>query len=349
MYQKINNNDFIFTMKKYINIGCIIFDIDGVLIDVTKSYNEAIKKTIQFVVGSLIKKDNLKDLVTDKLILKFRQTGGFNNDIDTSYAISLALLSQPELENSNLENFLIEVAEHADETGISSVEKYIKKLILNKASSNHSINIHKILDYLNYPGKIGDSIVSTVFDEFFYGQELFLKRYGIKSKYYFGKPFIENDRIVITDNTIRKIKERFNGKIAMVSGRSKIAAAYALENKFYLLNEKNSVFLEDEDRTYAKPNPYGLKKAIKKISTKNDILYCGDSVEDLIMARKAEEELNQKKIKKKKTNIVFCGIYGCSSNPHELINDFMEKKADIIIKSVNNLPHILNKVLYKYC
>ena len=342
MYQKINNNNFILKNKKYFNIDCIIFDIDGVLIDVRKSYNETIKNTIQFVVGNMIKRNNLKDLVTDKIILKFRQTGGFNNDIDTSYAISLALLLYPKLGNSNIENFLIEVAEHADETGIGSVEKYMKKLISNKTSSNYSINIHNILNYLNYPGNIGDSIISTVFDEFFYGQELFLKRYGIKPKYYFGKPFIKNDRIVITDNTIRKIKERFDGKIAMVSGRSKIAAAYALNNKFYLLNEKNnSVFLEDEDRKYAKPNPYGLKKVINKINTRNDILYCGDSVEDLIMVRRAEEELNQRNLNKTKTNIVFCGVYGCSNNPHELLGNFMEKKADIIIKSINNLPHVL--------
>lgn len=345
MYQKINNNNFIPTMRRCLHIDYIIFDIDGVLIDVKKSYNEAIKNTVQFIVRNLIKRD-LKDLVTDKIILKFRQTGGFNNDADTSYAISLALLSHQDLvENANLEKFLIEVAEHADETGIESVEKYIKTLKLNKISpSDYLINIDKILDYLNYPGKVGDSIVSTVFDEFFYGQELFLERYKIKSKYYFGKPLIENDRIVITDNTVRKLIERFNDKIAMVSGRSKIAAAYALDNKFYLLNEKNSVFLEDEDRKFAKPNPYGLKKIINKINTRNDILYCGDSVEDLIMARRAEEELNQKNSNKTKTNIVFCGIYGCSSNTDELIGKFMEKKADIIIKSVNDLPHILNKV-----
>jgi HAD superfamily phosphatase len=349
MYKKINNNNFIFTMKKYTNIDCIIFDIDGVLIDVTKSYNEAIKNTIQFVVGNMTKKNNLKDLVTNKIILKFRQSGGFNNDIDTSYAISLALLSYPELENSHLQNFLIDVAEHANETGIGSVEKYIKKLISNNTNSNSLISTHKILDYLNYPGNVGDSIISTVFDEFFYGQELFLKRHGIKSKYYFGKPFIDNDMIVITDNTIKKIKQRFNGKIAMVSGRSKIAAAYALNNKFYSLNEKNSVFLEDEDRKYAKPNPYGLKKAISKINAKNGIIYCGDSIEDLIMARRAEDELNKINENKRKTNIVFCGIYGCSSNPHELISNFMKKEADMIIKSVNNLPHILNKVLYEYC
>ncbi|HEX5187155.1 MAG TPA: HAD family hydrolase, partial [Nitrososphaeraceae archaeon] len=326
MYQKINDdNNLIFTKKKYDNIGCIIFDIDGVLIDVRKSYNEAIKNTVQFVVGSIIKKDNLKELVTDKIILKFRQTGGFNNDADTSYAISLALLSFPELENSNSENFLIDVAEHGDETGIYSIEKYIKKLLANK-TSNNSIKINNILDYLNYPGKVGESIISTVFDEFFYGQELFSKKHRIKPEYYFGKPLIENDRIVITDNTIRKIRERFNGKIAMVSGRSKIAAAYALDKKFYLLNEKdNSVFLEDEDRKYAKPNPYGLKKVINKINIENDddILYCGDSIEDLIMCRRAEEELNQKNPSRtRRVNIIFCGIYGCSNNPNELINNF---------------------------
>ena len=342
MYQKINNVNFIYTLRRCFHIDYIIFDIDGVLIDVKKSYNEAIKNTVQFVVRNLIKKD-LKDLITDQIILKFRKTGGFNNDTDTSYAIILALLSYQDLQNANLEKFLIDVAEHADETGIDSVEKYIKKLTPNKTFPNYLKNIDKILDYLNYPGKVGDSIVSTVFDEFFYGQELFLKRYKIKSKYYFGKPLIENDRIVITDNTIRKLIERFNSKIAMVSGRSKIAAAYALDNKFYLLNEKNSIFLEDEDRKFAKPNPYGLKKVINKINTRNDILYCGDSVEDLIMARRAEEELNQKNLKTK-TSIVFCGIYGCSSNKDELISKFMEKKADIIIKSVNDLPHILNKV-----
>src|SRR5918994_276168 len=315
MYQKLNNNNFILKMRRRcFQIDYIIFDIDGVLIDVKKSYNETIKNTVQFIVKNLIKRD-LKNLVTDKIILKFRQTGGFNNDADTSYAISLALLSHQDLEYANLEKFLIEVAEHADETGIESVERYLKKLRFNKIyPSDYLINIDKIRDYLNYPGKVTDSIVSTVFDEFFYGQELFLERYKIKSKYYFGKPLIENDRIVITDN------------------------------KFDLLNEKNSVFLEDENRKFAKPNPYGLKKIINKINIKNDILYCGDSVEDLIMARRAEEELNQKNSNKTKTNIVFCGIYGCSSNTDELISKFMEKKADIIIKSVNDLPYILNKV-----
>ena len=30
---------------------CALFDIDGVLVDIRKSYNEAIKKTVEFVLG----------------------------------------------------------------------------------------------------------------------------------------------------------------------------------------------------------------------------------------------------------------------------------------------------------
>src|SRR5688500_3416822 len=131
MYQKINNNNFIPIMRRCLHIDYIIFDIDGFLIDVKKSYNDAIKNTVQCIVRNLIKRD-LKDLVTDKIIVKFRQTGGFNNDVDTSYAISLALLSHQDLKNANHEKFLIEVAEHADETGIESVERYLKKLRFNK-------------------------------------------------------------------------------------------------------------------------------------------------------------------------------------------------------------------------
>ena len=45
MYQKINNVNFIHTLlRRCFDIDYIIFDIDGVLIDVKKSYNEAIKK-----------------------------------------------------------------------------------------------------------------------------------------------------------------------------------------------------------------------------------------------------------------------------------------------------------------
>jgi phosphoglycolate phosphatase-like HAD superfamily hydrolase len=130
----------------------------------------------------------------------------------------------------------------------------------------------------------------------------------------------------------------------MVSGRSKIAAEFSLNKKFNLLNGDKSIFLEDEKRKYAKPHPYGVIKVVDGMDITNDILYCGDSFEDLIMAKKAEKEINLKRKNNRKVNIVFCGVYGLSANHQELIKKFKENSASFIIKYINNLPNILNKV-----
>jgi HAD superfamily hydrolase (TIGR01549 family) len=51
-------------------------------------------------------------------------------------------------------------------------------------------------------------------------------------------------------------------------------------------NVENSVFLEDESRDLAKPNPQSLIRAMKGLGSKN-CLYVGDSMEDMILAQKA--------------------------------------------------------------
>src|SRR5918912_3558617 len=84
-YRAQNLNSFI--------ADCAIFDVDGVLVDTRKSYNTAISKTVDFVVQRITGRSNLNGLVNQEIISKFRRTGGFNNDADTSYAICLATLS----------------------------------------------------------------------------------------------------------------------------------------------------------------------------------------------------------------------------------------------------------------
>ena len=67
----------------------IIFDCDGVLIDVTKSYDTTINKTIRYVLKEL-DCDFTQYLggvpLHDELLLKFKSTGGFNDEIDIAYA-----------------------------------------------------------------------------------------------------------------------------------------------------------------------------------------------------------------------------------------------------------------------
>ena len=118
---------------------CILFDIDGVLVDIRKSYNAAIKETVEYML-KFITGNSFRTLVTDQIILKFRQSGGFNNDMDTSYAITLAILANPPNNISQGRKFLAKVAENSDESGYISVEKFLA-----------IYDIEKWKKMLNYP------------------------------------------------------------------------------------------------------------------------------------------------------------------------------------------------------
>jgi HAD superfamily phosphatase len=304
--------------------GCVLFDIDGVLVDIRKSYNAAIKETVEYML-KFITGRSFQRLVTDPIILKFRQSGGFNNDMDTSYAITLSTLANPPKNISEGRKFLVRVAENADESGSISVEKFLAVY-----------DIDKWKKVLIYPAPVKDSMLARVFNEIFYGPDLFRKQDHLEPKYWTtDRPLIKNDKLAVSVKTMKKLNKMFKGNLAIVSGRSRLAAEYSLKPIIKYFNSDACVFLEDKKREYAKPHPYAVKYAMKVMSARTAI-YVGDSVEDLLMARRAEKETG--------TKIGFVSIYGNSSEPQKTIYKFKQEGVKAIIRSVNQLPNIINKV-----
>lgn len=70
---------------KRINCDGIIFDMDGVLVDVSKSYRQAIKQTVELVLQI---KFGIKINVETKDIETLRRIPGFNNDWDLSFELA---------------------------------------------------------------------------------------------------------------------------------------------------------------------------------------------------------------------------------------------------------------------
>lgn len=304
---------------------CALFDIDGVLVDIRKSYNAAIKKTVEYMLKSTNGK-SFRGLVTDQIILKFRQTGGFNNDTDTTYAITLSMLAHSPKSVPEGRRFLIRVAESADESGYLSVEKFLA-----------GYGIEKWKKLLAYPAPVNDSMLARVFDELFYGPELFKKQNNLEIRYWAGgRPLIKNDKISVSVRTMKRLHEMFGGNLAIVSGRSKLAAEYSLRQVMKYFNIDACVFLEDERREYAKPNPYAIKRAMGAMGARTAV-YAGDSAEDLLMARRAEKEAGVK--------IMFVGVYGNSPQPARTVAQFKQEGVEAIAKSVDQLPNTINKVL----
>ncbi len=304
---------------------CALFDIDGVLVDIRRSYNSAIKKTVEYMLKEITGK-SFHGVVTDQIILKFRAGGGFNNDTDTTYAITLAILASSPKSVAEGRKFLMKVAGNADETACLSVEKFLA-----------SYDIGKWKRLLNYPASVKDSMLARIFDELFYGPKLFRKQDHLEPKYCTGgRPLIKNDRIDVSAKTMKKLHEMFNGNLAMVSGRSWLAAEYSLKPVMKYFNLDACVFLEDEKREYAKPNPYAIRHAMEVMKAKSAV-YAGDSAEDVLMARRAEKEADVK--------IAFVGVYGNSPEPAMTIANFNKVGVGAIAKNANQLPSIVSKNL----
>ena len=300
-------------------VDSIVFDCDGVLIDVTRSYDQTIAKTAQYILKNFANIDDAID-VDFKIIDGFKSTGGFNDEVDLTYAAILSLAAARML-NRDQTGFIFDVIDNADSNGITTVEHYIEGLV----------DISDIKQKLSYPDVHKQNPLSSAFDQFFYGPQLCQKLFQ-KPSSFSGPGLITQDDVILDDSLVAKLRKRFNSKIAMVTGRGNASASYSLKTLFSEFDLNHSVFLEDEPRELAKPNPQALLRCIKGLDS-TLALYLGDSMEDFIMAKKATDL---------GCNTVFCGIIGTSKNPQAKLELFEHNDAILALDSIHLLPKVLN-------
>ncbi len=288
----------------------IIFDCDGVLVDVAQSYTETIIRTVSYVMQWLGMPG--APSITPAIIQSFKDTGSYNNEIDLAYAAILCL-SGSDRTGLNPSEVLDTGSRYH---GISDMEEYASTL-----------GISDVLERLSYPGK--DSIVSEVFDQLFYGPRLYHERFGIPSR--FSEPgLIENEILVIDTPLSQWLRTKFGERIGLLTGRSRRSAEYTLGKYMNLFNVDASMFLEDMPRHLAKPNPQTLSDVIRAMNLRH-CTYVGDSAEDLIMV-KAMPDM-----------VTFVGVYGSAPIPEDRRRAFESAGVVHMVGSITQLPTLLGQ------
>ena len=301
------------------SVDGIIFDCDGVLIDITKSYDLTIEKTVKYVLENFSQiTDSIK--INSKIIDGFKSSGGFNDEVDLTYASILSLVAAKKL-NKDQHEFIFDVISNIDSSGITSVEKYIENLV----------DISDIKNKLSYPGTHKNNPLYKIFDQIFYGPELYLKLFKQQSQFS-ESGLIENDIVILDQSLIKILNTKFTSKPSIVSGRGKESIRYSLGHLLDKFDLNNSAFLEDESRELAKPNPESLIRSINGMKC-NCCIYVGDSMEDFIMAKEAT---------KQGYDAIFCGIIGTSKNPQEKLKLFQNNDVKLVLESIHLLPKVLN-------
>ena len=308
--------------QKIQKFDSIIFDCDGVLVDIRNSYDYAINKTISAIIKELFN-DEIGDVVTSKIHFGLKSVGGFNDEVAVVYAIVMTLAASKK-SGIEFEKLIIDVIANANESGINSIDDYFK---------DQNIDLMEIKSKLDYENSRKVSYIHRIFNQLFYGPKLYQEIFNEKSQFD-DEPLIDLDDIVLDNNLIFKLKNRFGTKISTVTGRGKFAFSYSMKNFLDNFDIENSVFLEDRPLELAKPNPDSLIESISRINSKCS-LYIGDSMEDLLMVQKCQE---------KGYDVSFCGIYGSSDEPELKYELFEKNKASFILESIQELPKALNLV-----
>jgi len=278
----------------------IIFDMDGVIIDVSGSYRDVVRQTTKLFFQPARQWENLPEPLFELPDLaSVKQSGGLNNDWDlTCVVINLlyALIPRPPIsESQDPRTRWRETLSRSDVTPIAeflaSTDQPLATLLQQKGKLQD--------DFISglYGGDVGSgNIIKQIFQEIYLGYELFKSTYNLKPNFYNSNGFILNEKVLI-ERSVLEVLGRDN-MLAIATGRPRAEAEYPLRHfdlkKYFnliytlddcLLEEKRILAEKGEKVSLGKPNPFMLDAIADGLKDKfSGYYYVGDMPDDMLAA-----------------------------------------------------------------
>ena len=340
----------------------LIFDMDGVLIDVSKSYRKTIQRTVQIYLETCLGFARSRGAwITNEEISLFKSVGGFNNDWDLtsgllSYLLSLSGISslrklqrfastQETLSYLN-EKSSLSRPRHAFRTKRKHLPSFLGKL---KTSGGGLSGIRRILGnswegWVYGVGDLGkENLVKRIFQELYLGKE-FAPYYQLRPIFYRGEGLYKQERLLISREIVSSLRRKV--RMGIASGRPRFEAELALK-RFRLRPYFQSVVtldesMEQENRIFrstgkkmncSKPHPYPILKAVEEMDLSRPRCgYVGDMVDDMAAARAAKKHLE----------MVAVGFVSGHAN-RKIMKDSLKKAgADLVIENPKELIQLVS-------
>jgi len=328
---------------KYKNL--IIFDMDGVIIDVSGSYRDTVRQTARLFFKGAASWNNLPDpLFTLVDLAEVKQSGGLNNDWDlTSLVINLlaTLVKQPPDQDEP-----DPWTRYRNTIGECSVKDLARFLTSSKRPLTTLFKKHGHLKYEwisgLYTGDVGSgNIVKQIFQEIYLGKDLFASTYGIRPEVYDNEGYITREKCLIKQSLLEDLAK--DHILAIATGRPRAEADYPLKlfdlKKYFThiytlddcIKEERKIF-ETENRTVSlsKPNPFMLDAIQERQNDKTlTCYYVGDMPDDMTAAARSRA---------KYTGI---GILIASSDKETLKKNLLKAGANDVIDDFDELKRIV--------
>lgn len=341
-----------------IRLDVLVFDIDGVLIDVSESYRNATRQTVQLYLETCLGLPPWRgDLISHEDVAAFKLVGGFNNDWDLTTGILKYFLTQlkpqpaaylsPKTNSEEVMNFLHEAGSHI-ETTVAAMRQ--QKDILSFTQKLKTVGsglkaVWKVLgernDHLLFArGNLRHTnLVKRIFQELYLGEAYFDREYGESPLIYNGPGLIQRERLIISPHVLAALEKRV--ALGIATGRPRNEAVCALEAANVLNRFHSLVALEDKEQSEQqlfeetgqqvsldKPHPFTLLEAVRRITSEYvRCAYIGDTPDDVRAANAAKEEVD----------FVSIGCLSATQEQKALRMEFERAGADLIVDHPDEL------------
>lgn len=334
------------------NKKLIVFDMDGVLIDVSKSYRETTRQTVKlFFKGALSSEKLPEPLFSLAELAAVKQSGGLNNDWDLSCYIIKMLFSRiekpPVDKSKNPRDRYREMIRQCDVTALAAFLKSTPSPLTTLLKKDDRLE-NALIDSL-YGGDVGSgNIIKQIFQEIYLGRELFYDTYRLEPQFYEGDGLIHQEQLLIDKGILDELAA--DNILAIATGRPRAEANYPLNHfkigKYFTKILALEDCLEEEARilkaegkavSLSKPDPFMLNAIAQDVQDPvADRFYIGDMPDDMEAARRT------------KTGYKSIGMVLSAPDKDRLKNELLSAGANHIIENVNQLRSLIMSSVVSY-
>jgi len=330
----------------------IVFDMDGVLIDVSGSYRETARKTARLFFAGAKGFGRLPDPLfplTD--LAELKQTGGLNNDWDLT-ALTLHLLFAK----------VKTPAEPSSPNDLPGWEGTIRGCDLSELIDFLKTTPRPLMELLSRCGQRNDpfvaacfqgdvltgNVIKRIFQEIYLGPSLFTALYGDAlqqgipvPRFYQGEGLIYRESLLIDPALLSDLSR--NHVLAIATGRPRPEAEFPLDRfnirQYFQLVITLDDCMREEERLFSehgksiclkKPDPFMLDRIPRLIRKEfSECYYLGDMPDDMQAARSS------------KTGYRGIGVIYSSAEPENLRRELLQAGVDFILDD----PHALSTII----
>lgn len=310
------------------SLDAVVFDIDGVLLDVSQSFRAAICDTLQHLAVHHFELQNTGALLEPGETELFKFAGGFNDDWDLTNAAAFLIAAKMTLTDARDTQSLRDLAPSWSEYtlaikraggGLPRAEGFLLEMLTPSQRRHFALAVNPRL-------------VTRLFQEFYAGDDACRDLYGFEPEYVHGEGYYKRETVLIDPELLPS-----KLKYGVVTGRSLPETRLALSHAKLLQRIPENGWVTPESG-FKKPDGHTLLLARDRLDIKNG-LYIGDIMDDL------QTVFNYRELKGAGRGRVAGGIAlsGPSGATHR--RQFLEAGADIVTPDVNFLLGYLKNVL----